>query len=279
MRSISLALQNALREPAVHTAWCVRLVRRDGVALGLTSHDRDIWLDGLRYRAHPSMTLSSLTASNKLNVDTLEMAGVLSHQALAADDLLAGRYDGAKVSVLLMDWMQPESGSLLVAQGHLGDVSNRDDSFTAEIRSLTQALQAEVGEVYTPECRAELGDARCKVALARFTRLSTISAISSDRQMSISGAAETDGWFTYGRLRWITGANAGLSMAVAASAGAVLTLRERPPFPVAEGDRVEVRAGCDKWFATCRDKFANGPNYRGEPFIPGIDSMVRYPGV
>lgn len=279
MRAVPEALQTALRQSAVHTAWCVRLIRRDGLALGMTSHDADLWLEGLRYRAHPSMTLGSLTASNKLNVDTLDLMGALDHRALSAADLAAGRFDGARLTVMLVDWQQPDAGAIVLAEGHLGDVSTRDDRFSAEVRSLTQALQAEVGEVYTPECRADLGDARCKVALMRFTLGTTIAVTDGGRMVTLTGGSQPDNWYAYGRLRWIDGANAGLDVPIASSAGSVLTLRTRPPFLPAVGDRVEARAGCDKWFITCRDKFANARNYRGEPFIPGIDSMVRYPGV
>ena len=36
--------------------------------------------------------------------------------------------------------------------------------------------------------------------------------------------------------------------------------------------------GCNKNFATCRDRFANAVNFRGEPYLPGNDLLTRYPG-
>jgi uncharacterized phage protein (TIGR02218 family) len=47
---------------------------------------------------------------------------------------------------------------------------------------------------------------------------------------------------------------------------------------VAVGALVELIEGCDKIFATCRDRFANGENFRGEPHLPGADLLTRYPG-
>jgi hypothetical protein len=35
--------------------------------------------------------------------------------------------------------------------------------------------------------------------------------------------------------------------------------------------------GCDRQLATCRDRFANMPNFRGFPHIPGNDFVLRYP--
>jgi hypothetical protein len=36
--------------------------------------------------------------------------------------------------------------------------------------------------------------------------------------------------------------------------------------------------GCDRRFATCRDRFGNVANFRGFPHIPGNDFVLRYPG-
>jgi len=40
---------------------------------------------------------------------------------------------------------------------------------------------------------------------------------------------------------------------------------------------VSVRSGCDKSFATCRNKFSNSENFRGFPHMPGNDFIVRLP--
>jgi len=52
---------------------------------------------------------------------------------------------------------------------------------------------------------------------------------------------------------------------------AALTLHLPFPYPIAVGDQAMLEAGCDRLLATCRDKFANVGNYRGEPYIPGFD--------
>ncbi len=84
--------------------------------------------------------------------------------------------------------------------------------------------------------------------------------------------------FAFGRLRWIGGANSGLESLIAACDGAELVLQEPPPFAIAAGDLVEIREGCDKSFATCTGRFANAENFRGEPHLPGMDLLTRYPG-
>jgi hypothetical protein len=45
------------REEAETLATFWRIHRRDGVTLGFTSHDRDLWFDGVLYRAAPGSRL------------------------------------------------------------------------------------------------------------------------------------------------------------------------------------------------------------------------------
>lgn len=49
-------------------------------------------------------------------------------------------------------------------------------------------------------------------------------------------------------------------------------------FEVEVGDIIKVSAGCKKDVATdCRDRFDNVVNFRGEPFIPGLDQILSTP--
>ena len=50
-----------------------------------------------------------------------------------------------------------------------------------------------------------------------------------------------------------------------------------PPVPVEPGDAFDIKAGCDKQFATCREKFSNAANFRGFPHMPGNDFLAAYP--
>jgi hypothetical protein len=44
------------------------------------------------------------------------------------------------------------------------------------------------------------------------------------------------------------------------------------------GDLIIISEGCDKAFTTCRLRFSNSENFRGEPYLPGMDLLTRYPG-
>jgi uncharacterized phage protein (TIGR02218 family) len=48
------------------------------------------------------------------------------------------------------------------------------------------------------------------------------------------------------------------------------------PEPLSVEDTFVVTAGCDKRFATCRERFDNVVNFHGFPHIPGNDFVISY---
>src|SRR3546814_1843305 len=66
-------------------ALCWRLERRDGVTIGLTTHDRDLMIGGLLHRAAPGMTPSAIERSEGLDPDTMDVAGALTRGAIRED--------------------------------------------------------------------------------------------------------------------------------------------------------------------------------------------------
>ena len=40
------------------------------------------------------------------------------------------------------------------------------------------------------------------------------------------------------------------------------------------GDTYNAIAGCDKTIGTCASRFSNAVNFRGEPYVPGMDKML-----
>ena len=259
-------------------AFCWRVQRRDGICLGFTSHDRDLAIDGLVYRAAPGMLPSAVSVSDGFDSSTLDVSGALTSAAIGEADLEAGRWDRAAVALFLVDWEDPGGERLPLARGELGDVAVRANGFEAELRGPAALLERPVAEQTSPECRAELGDRRCRVDMAARIAVTRVTAVAAENEVTVAEAAGGPGEYAFGRLRWIGGANSGLESPILASAGPELTLLEPPPFAFAEGDLVEIRQGCDKSFATCRARFANAENFRGEPHLPGMDLLTRYPG-
>ena len=259
-----------LREELATLALCWRIERVDGVAIGLTAHDRDLAIDGVVYRAAPGMVPSAVVRESGLDADTGDVGGALTSSALSARDLAAGRWDGARVVLSAVDWTDV-ANRVPLQEGTIGAVEVTDGGFVAELTGA--ALDRPVDEETAPMCRARLGDARCRVPMAARRWFA--------RVVAVDGAVVTVdrvGDWAGGSLRWFGGANSGLRGTVATAGGAVLTLSEAPPFSAAAGDLVELTEGCDRTIATCAGRFGNAANFRGEPHLPGIDLVTRWIG-
>ncbi len=96
-------------------------------------------------------------------------AGAFSSDAIAETDLERGRYDGARVEVLLVNWADPAQ-FLLEHVREIGEVTRTDNSFRAELRGLAARLDQPTGRVYGRRCDARLGDGRCKVNVTSYRR-------------------------------------------------------------------------------------------------------------
>ena len=262
----------------VTTGACLwRLERADGVALGFTSHDRDLVIGGFRYRATPGMVPSTIALTDGLAIDNAEIAGVLTSAAIAEADLDAGRWDGALLYISLVDGEQPEADPLPLICGEFGEITRSGDQFTVEMLGATAFLDEPVAPLTSPTCRAEFGDRQCKLGLHRFRAEGRVVSASGE-EIAIAALDDAAGDYLFGSLRFLDGGNCGLSHAIVGGQGNVLLLAELPAEPVAEGTRVLLTQGCNKNFATCRDRFANAVNFRGEPYLPGNDLLTRYPG-
>jgi uncharacterized phage protein (TIGR02218 family) len=282
MRVIPSALQTKLNSGATTLCRCFILTRRDGVIQGFTDHDRDLTVNGVLCRAEAGFAGSEAVARLGLAVDGIEVSGALSDDSLSEDALAAGRYDAAQVDMYIVDWSNP-SLRVLMARGHIGEVRREGHAFTAELRGLADALNAETGRLYTASCSADLGDARCKIDLddPAYRGTGTVTALQGVSAFTVSGLSGfADGWFTGGRLTFTGGANDGDAMEVKrhlkGSGAVIIELWQAMAQAVEAGDTFVVTAGCDKRFATCRDRFSNAVNFRGFPHIPGNDFIIRY---
>jgi uncharacterized phage protein (TIGR02218 family) len=255
-------------------ALCWRVVRADGVALGFTSHDEPLVVGGLRHASAPGMSPSAVVQGDTTEVDTLDVAGALSAAAITAGDLLAGRYDGAAVALFLVDWTAPDAGQHLLARGRLGAVETGDGpdaGFVATLLGPTAVLQKTLVERYSPECRATLGDARCRVDMRGRRHMGQVVGL------EVAGLTVPLADLVEGHLRVIDGGAAGLERRIVAIENDTLLLAE--PLMLAGGTRVCFWEGCDRRFATCADRFGNAGLFRGEPHVPGNDLLMQVAGL
>lgn len=256
----------------VATFW--RVYRADGVTLGFTTHDRDLWFDGVAHRAAPGLLPSAIRRTGDLADDAVDVDGALSHDTISADDLAAGRFDGARVVIGLVDWDTLERAELY--NGMIGAVSSGRSGFTAQLRSAKALLDVDPIPRTSPTCRARFCGPGCDLSPARFTAEAMLTAFDADEN-SVTFAGVDPSLHAFGEVRWIDGSHAGQVMALRPGNGTALVCDTRLDGKLEVGTRASLRQGCDHRLETCAQRFGNAVNFQGEPFLPGNDLLAQYP--
>lgn len=350
-KSISGSLLAELQSGVPIVATCWRIERTDGTVMGFTDWPDEFTYNTVLYKASGGYQRTAIDQKEGLNVDNMDIVGIIDDDSITEEDLLAGIYKGAKVQIFLISPTNLGWGDLKLDYGYIGEITVEKTSFTAEFRSLTTLLSQEFGDKYSRYCRWELGDSNCGIVLKpaawaastaysfgdlvmpttangyryRCTTAGTsndtegeptwdtvlggtttetdgvewetekslaaqaaVSVVTSDYIVQTDLTGYADAWFKYGVLTWLTGNNTGYKNDIKdyVEVNGVITLRQKPPFPIIITDTFEVTAGCNHilkmpgdvkgspYTGDCRVKFNNVINYGGEPELPNIDRIA-----
>ena len=226
--------------------------------------------------ATPGFNIQSLVSAAGVGVDNTDVYVIADDAVLTRADILAGKWDGAKVYFFRYNWKLPASGLIPVKRGSFGNFSPQQGQFKVEFRDQRQALQQNTTWVIQEACRWRLGDARCTVDLDPFTFEAEVTAVASAYEFTSTDLDQADDYFGEGFVNWLTGLNAGTpGHKVKSFAAGVVTLSEFAVFEIDEGDTFEITAGCRKrWEEDCKDKFDNIINFGGEKDKPTRDELV-----
>ena len=282
MRELPEGLAAHLATGTTTLCHCWRVELASGEVMGFTDHDRALSFDAVTYEAEAGFAATEIESSLGLSVDNLEASGALSSPRLSEGRLAAGDLDGAAVELWRVNW-QDVSQRVLLKRGAVGEVTRGRGFFTAELRGLSHVLNQPRGRLFQYGCDAVLGDARCGVALddPDYCTEVAINSCEALRRLDVSGAQGfAAGFFAHGTWRFMSGPNAGREGQVKFHrvSGASVAIEIWQPLPQAplRGDRLLLRAGCDRQFATCRSKFNNAARFRGFPHMPGDDFVIGY---
>jgi len=261
----------------------VRIVRSDGEVFGFTEHDKTqtVTVDGEAtvLSATPGFALQSLVSAAGVGVDNTEVFVIADDAVMTRADILARKWDGAKVYFFRYNWKLPAAGLIPVKRGSFGNFAPQQGQFKVEFRDLRQALQQNSTWVIQEACRWRLGDARCGVDLAPYTFAAEVTAVASAYEFTSTDLDQAADYFGEGYVEWLTGLNAGTpGHKVKAFAAGVVTLSEFAVYEIQVGDTFSIVAGCRKrWDADCKTKFDNVINFGGEKDKPTRDELASPP--
>lgn len=264
-------------------ATCWLITRTDGVKVGLTTWSSTLVIGGDSYYATPGASRMAVETAVGLGVDNSEVVTLLTSPVtygMSEDEVRAGLYQNATVECFLVHATDLSAGKVPLLGQVVGNITLGKGVATLELRGSRQKLNRAFMPVVSLTCRAVLGDAQCGVDLTHgFTESLTVGAtFAPSRVLFDTTSAQADGYYTYGVVHWTSGSNVGLRRTVrlyqTGGGGAkAATLYLPMPFDIAVGDAFDISKGCDKTIATCGGVFSNAANFRGEPYVPGIDAL------
>lgn len=285
-------------------------------AIGLTSNTRDTTLaghTGITFKSAAGLMPSSFEQAME-NPTTLEMTGIFDSLLFDRDDVLAGKWENARVEIFIRSWdtTAVNYGELIIFSGFLGEFRDYQLYFKAEGRGLMSKLSQDAVVVTSRACRVEkfrnsqCGHTAATVVIDGTTyqivynnmRMDAFSSAKAKLKLQFPNSNFTtsgynippDGFFNNGFIESTNKANVGISREVSKSYSQtisgtsyqVLVLKRPFPLPVqigaipAEKDTFNLTAGCNRTIEDCK-KFGNAVNFRGEPFVPGLTAISRVP--
>jgi len=282
-KTISAELAAHYAGDAITTATLLKATLRDGTVFGFTDHDAAITYpddsDGIEYAPSSVYDASAISTTSELNVDNLEGKGLLDNDGITAEDMEAGRWDGAEFEFVRVNYKDLTMGHEWLGKGSIGEVQRAGGTYSAELRRLMHKLQNNIGRIVKPSCDAVLGDARCGVDLEAMRVSGAVTTATSNRLFTTDLGGS--GTYSYGVLTWegSDSLNSGLSMEVKAhTAAGIIELQLAMPHDIEVGDEFSITPGCDKTKATCIATFDNVVNFRGFSFVPGQDKTLLVGG-
>lgn len=279
-----------------------RITRTDNVVRLLTIHDRQLKTATALHDPEPGTDGFAWRLPAGLDHGTTEIAGHCDDAVIAFDDLRAGRYRDAKVEEQIIDWKVPWVDPVREMTWYVLDANYDVLRWSFELGSQLSLIDAKIAGVYSRNCNNDLGDGFgagtgfCGFDLTSYPETVTAlvaTGITPTRRTfrlqtgasnEFTSATHIADYFAFGRVEFNTGNNIGLKQLVqsntltqgpAGSRYIDVTLSNGMPLDVTLGDSVDIVVGCDKLPNTCRNKFSRFVDFRGDPFIPGSDRMLR----
>ena len=267
--------------------------------VGFTTNTRDMTLPAheITFRSAAGMIPSEMGQSFG-ETAVMEFQGMYASGIFTAEDVVAGVWNDAKVEIFASPWDDVNLGELVMFTGNLAEFEHYGDYFKAEIRGLSARLSQDTGPVTSRNCRVKFKSTACGFTGTTITIDSVSYPLTFTSVVSAVGDASTRSviyvsydpdedplyppdFFQNGVLT-ISGVQRGIAKSIAVvtdpfgGRAQKITLKRPLSFTPEDLDAVTIARGCNKRVEDCR-AYNNIANFRGEPYVPGLETINRVP--
>lgn len=292
MKPLSLDLIDHCQQEVTTLATGWRVERRlDGQTFGWVDHNEDITVDSVLYRASLGLQPTSAHSTNDLSVDSLDVTVFLD--VSTEQEIIAGIWDNALLTIFEYNWNAPPTAfdetMNVLRYGNVGQINRSNGLLKAEIRGMTQRLQARIGRPYSPTCtwrhaiwdvdaQTYVSSIECALNLTPLIYDGAVETLGTPPTLKIGAASLTapPGVLKAGFFTFTSGANHNFTREVLSWQDGIITLDRHMPFAPDVGDTFKVVEGDDHTWQRCI-QLGNWRNFGGFPHLPGQHAVIGLP--
>lgn len=281
MKSVSAAYQAILFGTApILRADLLTITTAAGLVLRYTSADVDLVVGGNTYLHGLNWTRKGTTQSigttpDSIEIDLYDNGTFLISGAPVMVAVTAGLFNNAKVQIdklALASWQDTSPGICGWFYGYVSTSQSVGGVATLTVKSMLGLLGVSMPRtIVQPQCNNAFGDAVCGFNVASVTFSGTCTG---GTQLQPTASGLTDNQFNQGKIKFITGANAGVTRTVQSNVGGVIQLSYPLPNVPASGDTFNISQGCPRTLAQCQ-AYGNQARFKGMPFVPVASTALE----
>lgn len=274
--------------------YCIDITLKTGRILHLTNASKALIAEGEKYLPNSGLEIEEIYFDDSGDNHIL-ISGIYEKNGIQIEmDLI-----DAKFSVNLFS--RGELHNLVIYS--CSEFTRGDLDFLIRLESQIHKYNKQAALIFSKTCRANLGDAKCKVdieSLAEYYQIDKIEGRNlylkdtqqnqgqqnqgqqsqshqNQGRQSEAGRLKRSGYFTAGKVILISEQEEELpttEIYFIVSHHANKIVLGKNISPVSQNASVaKILPGCDKKFITCCKKFDNALNFRGEPFVPEFNKL------
>lgn len=263
----------ALNKDVFNLKKCFKITLKDGNIIGFTDNSINLTIDNIVYNSSCGFDGDNEKFYSDLTSGESNIIGFIENNNINIDEVLSGKFDNADIEIFFINTETFEK--IYITKGYIKSINIIDGKILINISNILDILDKNIGEVYSPMCRAGFCDKKCSLNIDNFSFNGVVVEVKSDTEFLCSGEDITNkekNYFKYGVVYFENNQ----SMEVKQSFNNNIILSSRLNYNINVGDNFKIVAGCDKTFNTCCNVFNNAINFRGEPFISTTTKMYKF---
>lgn len=218
--------------------------------IGVTESITDFTFENVLYKSN-SNTKAKINNSNV----------VLNIEQLLPNEIALGKLDGALIKTFIFDYKK-SAEIYEVSSGILSKVTVANGNFFFDVIPRIKTLNANVCNYYSRTCRANFCDKNCNLDKKNFSYEGEVTMFEQNKIHSDLFSQYENGFFNAAFIEINN-----IKYKVDIHKNNYVRIKFFNHNIISKGLKFLIYLECDKEFNTCKNKYNNALNFRGEPFL------------